>query len=142
MVSIYDIVVGDVMHLEAGDVIPVDGIVINGYNISCDESDATGESNAVKKVSADVALSNTPLGIKFAEKFDPFIFSGSKVLEGVGNFVVTAVGPNSFHGRTLLSKTSFFCELTSQPFDCWSQKIRLFKLNSNEWLLSLSKQVA
>jgi len=83
-------------------VIPVDGVLIEGYNIICDESAATGESDALKKVPADVALSRTEPGAKFNNKFDPFILSGSKVLGGQGIFVVTAVGTNSYHGRTLM----------------------------------------
>ncbi|KAG0173845.1 hypothetical protein DFQ30_006818 [Apophysomyces sp. BC1015] len=34
---------------------------------------------------------------------DPFIISGSKVLEGIGTYIVTAVGVNSFHGKTLMA---------------------------------------
>jgi P-type Ca2+ transporter type 2C len=102
LINIYDIVVGDIMHLEAGDVIPVDGVLLDGYSISCDESSATGESDAINKVPAVIALSNTSPNVKFIEEYDPFILSGSKVLGGVGTFVVTAVGPNSFNGRTLM----------------------------------------
>jgi hypothetical protein len=102
LVNIYEVVVGDIMHLEAGDVVPVDGVLLDGYNVSSDESAATGESDAMVKVPAALALSNTPPTIKFMEEYDPFILSGSKVLGGVGTFVVTAVGPNSFNGRTLM----------------------------------------
>ena len=102
LVSIYDIVVGDLIHLEAGDVIPVDGVLVDGYNVICDESTATGESDALKKVPADVALRNTELGARFDKKSDPFILSGAKVLAGVGKYLVTAVGINSYHGRTLM----------------------------------------
>ena len=34
---------------------------------------------------------------------DPFLISGSKVLEGICTYLVTAVGPHSFHGRTLMA---------------------------------------
>lgn len=98
----YDVVVGDIMHIEAGDVVSTDGVLLDGYNILCDESSATGETDALQKVPAAVALANTPRDTKFSEAYDPFILSGSKVLEGVGNFLVTAVGPNSFYGRTLM----------------------------------------
>lgn len=93
---------GDVLHLEPGDLIPVDGVLPEGHNIKADESAATGESDALKKVTAQYALSNTEPGSKFTNKFDPFILSGGKVLEGVGKYVVTAVGPNSYHGRTMM----------------------------------------
>ena len=100
--NIYDIVVGDILHLEPGDLIPVDGVLPEGHNVKCDESAATGESDALKKVPAEFALANTEIGAKFTNKYDPFILSGGKVLEGVGKYVVTAVGPNSYHGRTMM----------------------------------------
>ena len=31
LINIYEIVVGDIMHLEAGDVLPVDGVLLDGY---------------------------------------------------------------------------------------------------------------
>jgi len=111
MVNIYEVVVGDIMHLEAGDVVTVDGVLLDGYNISCDESAATGESDAISKVPAPIALGKASPTVKFMEDYDPFILSGSKVLGGFGTFVVTAVGPNSFIGRTLLCTLSH-CYLT------------------------------
>jgi P-type Ca2+ transporter type 2C len=108
LLSVYDIVVGDMLHLEPGDLIPVDGVLPEGHSIKTDESAATGESDALKKVPADFALNNTEPGAKFTGKFDPFILSGGKVLEGVGKYVVTAVGPNSYHGRTMMCMTTIF----------------------------------
>jgi P-type Ca2+ transporter type 2C len=110
LVNIYDIVVGDVLHLEPGDLIPVDGVLPEGHNIKADESAATGESDALKKVPAQYALDNSEPGSKFSNKFDPFILSGGKVLEGVGKYVVTAVGPNSYYGRTMMCM--FLCYLS------------------------------
>lgn len=34
---------------------------------------------------------------------DPFLISGSKIIEGICSYIVTAIGPNSFHGRTLMA---------------------------------------
>jgi P-type Ca2+ transporter type 2C len=84
LINVYEAVVGDIMHLEVGDVVPVDGVLLDGYNVSCDEPAATGESDAIVKVPAALALSNTPPSVKFMEEYDPFILSGSKVLGGVG----------------------------------------------------------
>ena len=97
------------MHVEAGDVISVDGVLVDGYNIICDESTATGEGDALRKVPADVALRSTEPGAKFSNKFDPFILSGAKVLGGVGKCLVTAVGVNSYHGRTLMCTFTLAC---------------------------------
>ncbi|CAI4218497.1 unnamed protein product [Parascedosporium putredinis] len=105
VISIEDILVGDILMLEQGDVIPVDGIYIDGHNISCDESSATGESDLIKKTPAEKVMrvletADHDIEVK---KLDPFIISGAKVLDGVGTCMVTAVGPYSTHGRTMLS---------------------------------------
>ncbi|SPN97131.1 probable NCA-3 calcium P-type ATPase NCA-3 (Ca2+-transporting ATPase) [Cephalotrichum gorgonifer] len=108
-ISVFDILVGDVMHLETGDVIPVDGIFIDGHGIKCDESSATGESDLLKKVPADQvyqslqALNSPGAHHEEIEKLDPFIISGSQVNEGTGTFLVTAVGVHSSYGRTTMS---------------------------------------
>ncbi len=101
-ISVYDVLVGDVMHLEPGDLIPVDGIFIDGHNVKCDESSATGESDIIKKTPAEQifrAVQNHEL----LNKMDPFILSGGKVTEGVGTFLVTSVGVYSSYGKTMMS---------------------------------------
>ncbi|CAI7580512.1 unnamed protein product [Penicillium glandicola] len=102
MVSIYDIMVGDILHLEAGNSIPADGILVTGYGVKCDESSATGESDQMKKTPGQEVWQQIVDG-KATKKLDPFLISGSKVLEGVGTYVVTSVGPYSTYGRILLS---------------------------------------
>ena len=99
-ISVMDVMVGDVMHIETGDIVPVDGIFIHGSAVKCDESSATGESDLLKKTpAADAFQALQKLEGKEAEKLDPFIISGSKVNEGSGTFLVTAVGVNSSYGR-------------------------------------------
>ncbi|KAF7116940.1 hypothetical protein CNMCM5793_005570 [Aspergillus hiratsukae] len=93
MVHINDLVVGDVVHIGPGDCAPADGVVIMNHGLKCDESMATGESDQIEKVSAGAA----------ADDQDPFIISGSKVLEGLGTYLVTSVGPHSTYGRIMVS---------------------------------------
>lgn len=101
-ISVYDVLVGDVMHLEPGDLVPVDGILIEGHSIKCDESSATGESDLLRKQSGrEVFRAIEEHGE--IRKLDPFILSGSKVAEGMGTFMVTAVGVNSTFGKTMMS---------------------------------------
>ena len=102
-ISVHDILVGDVMILEQGDVIPVDGVLIEGHTVSCDESSATGESDLVKKTPAEAVSRAMREGSSKTAKLDPFLLSGAKVLDGFGTFLVTAVGPNSSWGRTMLA---------------------------------------
>ncbi|KAK3316359.1 hypothetical protein B0H66DRAFT_292773 [Apodospora peruviana] len=100
--SVFDILAGDVLHLEPGDMIPVDGILIEGFNVRCDESQATGESDIIKKRAADevfAAIENH----EDLKKMDPFIQSGARVMEGVGTFMVTSTGVYSSYGKTLMS---------------------------------------
>lgn len=89
------LVVGDVIMLEPGDVVSVDCLYLDGYNLACDESAATGESEAVKKCVASQ--------VNNEEQEDCFILSGSKVLEGVGHALVIAVGTNAFYGKTMMA---------------------------------------
>ncbi|OZJ02550.1 hypothetical protein BZG36_04504 [Bifiguratus adelaidae] len=175
MISVFDLQVGDIAHLEPGDIIPADGVFLTGHNLKCDESAATGESDAVKKASYEdcwrylethghgrqddtrsvsatsgVSRLESPVeanGSNFhgssqgedsrgflvppspispgghqhfsgdnhkgkvkdvqpahsAHPPDPFIISGSKVLEGVATYVVTGVGVHSFNGKTMMS---------------------------------------
>lgn len=101
-ISVYDVLVGDLMLLEPGDLIPVDGIFIDGHNLTCDESSATGESDLLRKAPADEVYHAIENDLSL-RKMDPFILSGGKVTEGVGTFLVTSVGVNSSYGKTLMS---------------------------------------
>ncbi|KAI9827542.1 MAG: hypothetical protein M1832_004892 [Thelocarpon impressellum] len=101
-ISIYDVLVGDVMHLEPGDLVPVDGVFIDGFGVKADESSATGESDLIKKTPADEVLRAMEAG-EDVRKLDPFIISGSKLTEGVGTFMVTGVGVHSSYGKILVS---------------------------------------
>ena len=77
-----DLVVGDIIEIAAGDMIPADGYYLSGNNVKMDESKLTGESDQVEK------------GAK-----NPFIVSSTECHEGSLKMVVTAVGPNSVFGR-------------------------------------------
>lgn len=109
MISICDITVGDVLHIEPGDSPPVDGVVISGHGIKCDESSVTGESDHIKKINGEEAW-NYLLNGTATEKHEPFIISGSKVLQGVGTYLVTSVGRYSTYGRIMTSM-----QMTSDP---------------------------
>ncbi|KAL4460329.1 hypothetical protein ABPG74_000080 [Tetrahymena malaccensis] len=88
-ISIYSLLVGDIMHIETGEVFPVDGFLIQGSNLVCDESSITGESDPIKKYSIG----------EHGKQPQPFLISGSKVIEGSGLMVVLAVGQMSRVGK-------------------------------------------
>ena len=101
-ISVHDILVGDVLLVEPGDILPVDGIFISGQGVKCDESSATGESDIVKKTPADEVY-RAMESHENLKKTDPFMISGGKVTEGYGRMLVTATGVHSSMGKTMLS---------------------------------------
>ncbi|KAM0562804.1 hypothetical protein ACHAPJ_001644 [Fusarium lateritium] len=100
--SVFDILAGDVVHLEPGDLVPVDGVLIEGFNVKCDESQATGESDIIRKRSAEDVY-NAIENHDDLKKMDPFIQSGARIMEGVGTYMATSVGVYSSYGKTLMS---------------------------------------
>ena len=101
LIPISQVVVGDVVLLEPGDVIPCDGIFLSGHNVRCDESNAPGESGSIMKLSYEecIALRNKRINgasrVELLGRADCFVVSGSKVLDGVGTYLVIAVGSES-----------------------------------------------
>ncbi|MCJ8742992.1 hypothetical protein PDJAM_G00088600 [Pangasius djambal] len=81
-IPVAEIVVGDIAQIKYGDLLPADGVLIQGNDLKIDESSLTGESDHVKKL---------------LDK-DPMLLSGTHVMEGSGKMVVTAVGVNSQTG--------------------------------------------
>lgn len=96
-ICIHDVLVGDVMHIEAGEVIAVDGVLIQAFGLHIDESSVSGEAELVHKT---VPSDHDPSHASLA---DPFILSGTAVSRGVGRYLVISVGANSTYGRTLIS---------------------------------------
>lgn len=82
--SIYDLVVGDVVHLSIGDQVPADGVFISGYSLTVDESSLSGESE--------------PMAVNEGR---PFLLSGTKVQDGSGKMLATAVGMKTEWGRLM-----------------------------------------
>ncbi|RAL12935.1 calcium ATPase [Aspergillus homomorphus CBS 101889] len=93
MVHINDMVVGDVVYIGPGDCAPADGVVIVNHGLEYDESIATSELDQIEKVTGEKATANK----------NPFTISGSKVLEGLGTYLVTNVGLYSMYGRIIVS---------------------------------------
>ncbi|KAL6301353.1 calcium-translocating P-type ATPase [Sparassis latifolia] len=103
VIDIKEVVVGDVALLEPGEVVPCDGIFLSGHNVRCDESAATGETDAIRKAPYDDCLAIESAHHDHDTHTDCFIISGSKVLEGYGRYVVISVGTKSFNGRIMMA---------------------------------------
>lgn len=100
--SVYDLMVGDIIHLEPGDLVPVDGVLVDGFNVKCDESQTTGESDIIRKRPADEVYSAIE-NHESLKKMDPFIQSGARIMEGVGTYMATSTGIFSSYGKTLMA---------------------------------------
>ncbi|CAD6254922.1 unnamed protein product [Miscanthus lutarioriparius] len=83
-ISIYDLAVGDIVHLSIGDQVPADGLYIHGYSLLIDESSLSGESDPV-----------------YISQDKPFILAGTKVQDGSAKMIVTAVGMRTEWGRLM-----------------------------------------
>ncbi|CAO1621163.1 unnamed protein product [Parajaminaea phylloscopi] len=106
LMNVHEVQVGDILHIEPGEIIPADGVFLRGHNVKCDESGATGESDLIKKATYDDCLADLEAAEKSGSspsKRDPFLISGSRVQEGVGEYVVTSVGETSFNGKLMMA---------------------------------------
>uniref|UniRef100_A0A8C4XW43 Calcium-transporting ATPase n=1 Tax=Gopherus evgoodei TaxID=1825980 RepID=A0A8C4XW43_9SAUR len=96
-IPVAEIVVGDIAQIKYGDLLPSDGILIQGNDLKIDESSLTGESDHVRnqKLTVNICspwlMFSLPLGASF-----PWL--GTHVMEGSGRMLVTAVGINSQTG--------------------------------------------
>jgi len=87
-VNTYDLVVGDILELHAGDQLPADAVVIEADHMQVDESNITGESKHLRKETLKEDMSN-------AATANPFLLEGSMVVLGEGKAVVCAVGEST-----------------------------------------------
>lgn len=88
-----DVVEGDIIVLEAGDLIVADGRIINNYSLQVNESSLTGESTNVDK-NEEVISGEVPL----ADRTN-MVFSGSLVTYGRALVAVTSTGMNTEIGK-------------------------------------------
>ena len=82
-----ELVPGDVVSIEAGDVVPADGRLLSAATLEVAESALTGESLPVSKGVAAVESADTPLG----DRTD-MVYMNTNVTRGAGSFVVTSTG--------------------------------------------------
>ena len=89
-----DLVVGDVMVLDAGDFISADGRIIENYNLQVNESALTGEAESVLKSVEPILAKDISLGDR-----KNMVFSGSFVTYGRAEVVVTHIGMSTEIGK-------------------------------------------
>ncbi|KAK8274976.1 hypothetical protein V6Z12_D10G107500 [Gossypium hirsutum] len=82
--SIYDLLPGDIVHLNIGDQVPADGLFVSGFSVLIDESSLTGESEPV-----------------VVNDKNPFMLSGTKLQDGSCKMLVTTVGMRTQWGKLM-----------------------------------------
>ena len=93
-----DLVVGDVIVLEAGDSVPADCRILESYSMKVEEAAITGESVPVNKVIDILTLQENALDIPLGDRTN-MLYSGSTVVYGRGKAVVTGTGMNTEMGK-------------------------------------------
>ncbi|WP_300331469.1 calcium-translocating P-type ATPase, PMCA-type [Fusobacterium sp.] len=101
-ISSKNVVVGDIIHLEAGDIVPADARIIECFSLKANESSLTGESESIEKTDEIIDKTDLPLGDQ-----KNMIFSGSLVTYGRGTAIVVKTGMNTEIGKiaTLMKET-------------------------------------
>lgn len=91
-----ELVVGDIVILEAGDAVPADGRIINCVSLKVEEAALTGESVPVEKT--DAALDEKEGDIPLGDRVN-MVYMGSSVVYGRATMVVTATGMDTEMGK-------------------------------------------
>ena len=89
-----ELLVGDILYLDAGDYVSADGRIIENYSLQINESSLTGESESVLKLTEVINEENVSIGDR-----KNMVFSGSFVTYGRAVIVVTAIGMSTEIGK-------------------------------------------
>ena len=93
-----DIVVGDIVVLEAGDAVPADCRILESYSMKAEESALTGESVPVSKLVDALMLKEDQKDVPLGDRKN-MLYSGSTVSYGRGTAVVTETGMDTEMGK-------------------------------------------
>ena len=116
-----NVVEGDIVVLEAGDLVVADGRIINNYSLQVNESSLTGESTNIDK-NEDIIDSEVSLGDR-----TNMVFSGSLVTYGRALVAVTGTGMNTEIGKiaTLMNDTKEKKTPLQKSLDAFSKKLAI-----------------
>lgn len=120
-----EVVPGDILILEAGDLVAADGRVIENYSLQVNESSLTGESESVNKTSDVISSTELALGDQ-----KNMVFSGSLVTYGRATVIVTDTGMNTEIGKiaSLLENTQAKKTPLQANLDDFSKKLAIIIL--------------
>ncbi len=91
-IKLEDVVVGDIVHLSAGDMIPADVRIIDAKDLFVSQSSLTGESEPIEKVG------NVSEAVESITDYNNIAFMGSNVISGSATAVVICTGDNTLFG--------------------------------------------
>ncbi len=116
-----NVVKGDLVLLEAGDMIVADGRILNNYSLQVNESSLTGESLNVDKKDVEI-YQDMPLGDRVN-----MVYSGSLVTYGRATILVTATGMDTEMGKIaqLMNLTSQKKTPLQKSLDDFSKKLAI-----------------
>ena len=93
-----ELVVGDVILLEAGDAVPADCRILESFSMKVEEAALTGESVPVTKIMDLIHLKENSLDIPLGDRTN-MLYSGSTVVYGRGSAVVVATAMETEMGK-------------------------------------------
>ncbi len=93
-----DLVVGDVVLLEAGDAVPADGRLIENASLKVEEAALTGESVPVTKFIDIIHLTDSSKDVPLGDRKN-MVYMGSTIVYGRGKAVITATGMDTEMGK-------------------------------------------
>ena len=93
-----ELVVGDVVILEAGDAVPADCRILESHSMKVEEAALTGESVPVTKIMDLLMMRDSSKDIPLGDRVN-MVYSGSTVVFGRGTAVVVATGMNTEMGK-------------------------------------------
>ena len=115
-----EIVPGDIVLLEAGDMVVADGRILENFSLKVNESSLTGESEGVEKTAETISAGQVALGDQ-----KNMVFSGSLVTYGRATVLVTGTGMNTELGKiaSLMNQTQQRKTPLQQSLDAFSAKL-------------------
>ncbi len=93
-----DLVVGDIVLLEAGDAVPADGRLIENASLKVEEAALTGESVPVTKFIDIINLTDCAKDVPLGDRKN-MVYMGSTIVYGRGKAVITATGMDTEMGK-------------------------------------------
>ena len=122
MIPSAQIVPGDIVELEAGDMVVADGRILENFSLKVNESSLTGESEGVEKTADVIPGDEVALGDR-----KNMVFSGSLVTYGRALVVVTGTGMNTELGKVaaLMNQTQQRKTPLQQSLDDFSKKLAI-----------------